>query len=71
MTVREASEIIGVSPAQVRYLCKVGKIKAIRRDSPTGGWYYTITQREAVRYRDSPRDLGGWPKGKPRKQRKK
>lgn len=56
MTPAEAAEIIGCSPAHVRFLCRKGLIKAKREESrsPVQGLpvhEYSVTKAEAERYR--------------------
>ena len=65
MTPKQAAAVIGCSPSQVRALIRTGKIKATKHLTPgstTPGYYYTVTRREAERYRDTPQKQG-WPRG--------
>lgn len=63
MTPRQAAAIIGCSPQQVRTLIRTGKIKATKRPTPTfPGYCYSVSRREAERYRDKPQ-IKGWPRG--------
>ena len=65
LTVRQAAKLIGVTPAQVSWLIREGKLSAkkIPVDKVNQhGYKYGIDPKEAARYRDSPRKSG--PKGK-------
>lgn len=65
MTPRQAAAIIGCSPQQVRTLIRTGVIKATKRFTPgntTPGYCYSVSRREAERYRDKPQTKG-WPRG--------
>lgn len=64
MTPTEAAEIIGCSPSQVRTLCRNKIIKSKRIKFP-GGYYYQIQNREAIRYRNLPQNVG-FPRGQKR-----
>ena len=65
MTTKQAAVVIGCNPSQVRYLIRSGTIKAKKKLITGGGYSYTITQREAERFRDT-EQTGGWPRGQNR-----
>lgn len=61
MTPKQAAQLIGISSTQVRYLIRRKKLRASKIKYP-GGYYYSISRREAERYRDTKQN-GGWPRG--------
>ena len=67
MTPNQAATIIGCNGSQVRNLIRAGKIKAERvlYVGNQHGYYYSISPREARRYRDL-KQTRGWPRGKSR-----
>jgi len=68
MTTKEAAEVIGCSPQQVRTLIRTGKLRATKNPSKNNqfGYEYAITKRTAERHRDNG-PTRGWPRGTPRK----
>jgi hypothetical protein len=60
MTAREAALLIGIGVAQVRNLCRTGKLKHRVVRSLTR-IEYDIDRASAVKYRDTPRNPGGRP----------
>jgi hypothetical protein len=63
LTVREAAKEIGVTPAQVSWLIREGKLKARKKRSASNqhGYVYLIDPNEAARYKSSPRKRGPQP----------
>ena len=66
MTPKEASEIIGCSPQQVRTLIRSGKLRATKIKAPGGRHSYDLSKRVVNKYRDQPQSCG-YPRGKRRK----
>lgn len=60
MTVKDAATLIGVTPAQVRWLIRAGKLPAKRKEVTTNqhGYTYFVRVEDARRYRDSQRKTG-------------
>jgi len=68
MTPRQAAQIIGCSPQQVRTLIRAGVLKArpIPSANNPAGYEWQVPRSEALRYAGA-KPKRGWPRGKPRK----
>lgn len=67
LTVRQASQVIGIEIPSVRRAILQGRLKATKKQTHTTryGFYYLIEPSEAFRYRDTPSEKGGGrPKGR-------
>ena len=65
MRATEAAIIIGCTPQEVRYLVRIGKLRASRQPMP-GGFYWEVHASDVHTYACKPQTQG-FPRGKHRK----
>lgn len=59
MSPKQAAKLIGITPQQVRWAIRNGKLKARKVDTSTAPFYrYVIRKADAVAYRDLPAGPG-------------
>ena len=70
MTSTEAAAVIGCSPRHVRHLISTGSLRATRRESPGGGFHYSLLDSSVFKYANMSQTTG-YPRGQARPKGKK